>query len=79
MLNWENTPNMQVFSDWMPWFEGVLTSKVWSQTFKYMGKKGSVAMLATKRSANVAQELNVRNTLHAGEKAGKQGIHPPWL
>ncbi len=28
MLNWENTPNMQVFQDWMPWFEGVLTSKV---------------------------------------------------
>lgn len=28
MLNWDETPHdMQVFADWMPWFEGVLTSK----------------------------------------------------
>ena len=28
MLNWDETPqDMSVFQDWMPWFEGVLTSK----------------------------------------------------
>ena len=28
MLNWDETPkNMEIFKDWMPWFEGVLTSK----------------------------------------------------
>ena len=28
MLNWEDTPkDMAMFQDWMPWFEGVLTTK----------------------------------------------------
>ena len=28
MLNWNDTPqDMAQFQDWMPWFEGVLTSK----------------------------------------------------
>ncbi|ELT90072.1 hypothetical protein CAPTEDRAFT_218722 [Capitella teleta] len=27
MLNWDEAPDMQVFHEWMPWFEGVLTSK----------------------------------------------------
>ncbi len=28
MLKWDDTPKeMEVFQDWMPWFEGVLTSK----------------------------------------------------
>ena len=28
MLNWEDSPrDLTVFQDWMPWFEGVLTSK----------------------------------------------------
>lgn len=28
MLNWEESPQeMELFKDWMPWFEGVLTSK----------------------------------------------------
>lgn len=27
MLNWEeNCPDLEVFKDWMPWFEGVLTT-----------------------------------------------------
>ena len=33
-------------------------------------------MLATKRSAGVTPEVNLRNPLHAGEKTHKQGIHP---
>ena len=33
-------------------------------------------MLAAKRSAGVALEVNLRNPLHPGEKACKQGIHP---
>ena len=33
-------------------------------------------MLAAKRSAGVAPELNQRNLLYVGEKAQKPGIHP---
>ena len=32
-------------------------------------------MLATKRSAGVAPEVNLRNSLHTGDKARKRGIH----
>ena len=35
-------------------------------------------MLAIKRSAGVAPEVNVRTPLHAGEKACKPGIHPAF-
>ena len=34
-------------------------------------KKGQVAMLAVKWSAGVAQEVNLRNPLHVGDKACK--------
>ena len=33
-------------------------------------------MLAAKRSAGVAPEVNLGNSVHTGDKAGKQGIHP---
>ena len=33
-------------------------------------------MLAAKRSAGVAPEVNLRNLLCAGEEARKRGIHP---
>ena len=33
-------------------------------------------MLATERLAGVTPEVNVRNSLHAGDKACKQGIRP---
>ena len=33
-------------------------------------------MLATKRLAGVAPEVNLRNPLHGGNKACKHGIHP---
>ena len=36
----------------------------------------SAAMLATKRSAGVTPEVNLRNSLHAGDKACKRGIRP---
>ena len=32
-------------------------------------------MLTIKRSAGVTPEVNLRNPLHAGDKAGKLGIH----
>ena len=34
-----------------------------------------VPMLFIKRSAGVAPEVKLRNPLHAGKKADKQGIH----
>ena len=33
-------------------------------------------MLAIKKSAGVTPEVNLKNLLHAGEEARKQGIHP---
>ena len=33
-------------------------------------------MLAIKRSAGVASEVNLRNSLYVGEEAHEQGIHP---
>ena len=41
-------------------------------------QNGSVAMLATKRSAGVAPEVNLRNPLHAGDKAHKEGNYPDF-
>ena len=35
-------------------------------------------MLATKRSAGVTLEVNLRNPLHADKKTCKQGIHPDF-
>ena len=39
---------------------------------KYMDENGLVAMLATKRSAGVAPEVNLRISLCAGDKAHKR-------
>ena len=41
--------------------------------FKYMDEKGSGAMLATTRSTGVAQEVTLRNHLHACDEACKRG------
>ena len=35
----------------------------------------SAVMLAAKRSVGVAPDVNLRNQLHTGNEAGKQGIH----
>ena len=43
--------------------------------FRYADQKGSVAMLAIKRLAGVAPEVNLRSILHPN-KAHKKGIHP---
>ena len=40
----------------------------------YCTQKGQAAMLAVKWSAGVAQEVNLRNPLHIGDKACKWGI-----
>ena len=40
------------------------------------GSKSSAVMLAIKRSAGVAPEVNLRISLHAGKEASKQEIHP---
>ena len=41
-------------------------------------RNGSVAILAAKRSAGVAPEVNLRNPLRVGDEARKQG-NLPWL
>ena len=40
-----------------------------------MDQKGLVAVLAIKRSTGVTPEVNLRNQLHAGDKACKRGIY----
>ena len=41
-----------------------------------MNQKDSATMLTTKRSADVAPVVNLRNLLNTGEKTCKQEIHP---
>ena len=49
----------------------------WVQTrLQVCGSKISAAMLTSIQSAGVVPEQNLRNSLHAGDKAHKQGIHP---
>ena len=43
---------------------------------KYVDQNDSAAMMAAKKSAGVTPDMNLRNTLHTGNKACKQGIHP---
>ena len=38
---------------------------------KYVDKNGSAAMLAAKRSAGLAPEVNLRSPLHAGDDLHK--------
>ena len=44
---------------------------------KYVDQNSSATMLATKRSAGIAPEVNLGNPLHAGDKARKQH-NTPW-
>ena len=45
---------------------------------RYVDRKGSAAMLTSIQSAGVAPEVNLRNSLHTGDDARKQGIHPDF-
>ena len=45
---------------------------------KYVDENGLAAMLATKKSAGVMPEVNLRIPLHAGDEAFMGGIHPVW-
>ena len=42
---------------------------------RYMDRKGLAAMLTSIQSVGVAPEVNLRNSLHAGNKACKRRIH----
>ena len=44
--------------------------------YKYNDQQGLAAVMAIKRSAGIAPVVILRNPLHAGEEAHKQGIHP---
>ena len=41
-----------------------------------MDRNSSAAMLTSVQSAGVTPEVNLRTSFYAGDKAGKQGIHP---
>ena len=56
-------------------FEPTTFTNVCGHVCKYVDQKDSVAMLTSIQSAGVAPEVNLRNSLHAGDKARKRGIH----
>ena len=43
-----------------------------------MDRKSSVAMLTTIQSVGVTPKVNHRNSLYAGNRASKRGIHPDF-
>ena len=57
-------------------FEPQTSTNACGHVCRYMDRKGSAAMLTSIQSVGVAPEVNLRNSLHAGDKAHKQGIHP---
>ena len=58
---WQNTTDFLTF--------------LFTYVYKYVDQKGMVAMLVIKRSVGVAPEVTLRNSMHGGNKACKQGIH----
>ena len=57
-------------------FEPQTSSNACEHVSRYVDQKGSAAMLTTIQSVCVTPEVNLRNSLHTGDKACKQGIHP---
>ena len=57
-------------------FEPQTSTNACRHVCRYMDRKGSAAMLTSILSAGVTPEVNLRNSLHAGNKARKRGIHP---
>ena len=45
---------------------------------KYVDRNGLATMLATKKPAGVAPEVNLRILLHAGDETHEQ-VDPTWL
>ena len=57
-------------------FEPRTSTNACGHVCRYVDRKGWAAMLTSIQSAGVTPEVNPRNSLHAGDKARKQGIHP---
>ena len=57
-------------------FEPQTSTNACRHVCNYVDQKGSAAMLTSIQSAGAAPEVNLRNSLHAGDKAHKRGIHP---
>ena len=57
-------------------FEPQTSTNACRHVCRYVVWKGSAAMLTSIQSAGVAPEVNLRNSLHAGNKTHKQGIDP---
>ena len=57
-------------------FEPQTSTNACGHVCRYVDQKGSAAMLTPIQSAGVAPEVNLRNSLHAGDKVCKRGIHP---
>ena len=57
-------------------FEPRTSTNACGHICRYVDWKGLATMLTSIQSAGVTPEVNLRNSLHAGNKAHKQGIHP---
>ena len=57
-------------------FEPRTSTNACRHVCRYVDRKGLGAMLTSIQSAGVPQEVNLKNSLHAGNKACKRGIHP---
>ena len=57
-------------------FEPWTSTNACGHICRHMDRKGLAARLTSVQSAGVAPEVNLRNSLHAGNKARKWGIHP---
>ena len=61
MLNWDESPkNLQMFQEWMPWFEGVLTSK----TFQPSATKPKSPMVMPNLPRHVQQAIDENMTYY---------------
>ena len=56
----------------------VVSTNAHRHVYMYVDQKGLAAMLTSVQSAGVTPEVNLRNSLCAGEEACKRG-NPPWL
>ena len=52
-------------------FEPRTSTNACGHICRYVDQKGSAAMLTSIQSAGVAPEVNLRNSLHTGDKARK--------
>ena len=66
MLNWDEAPKeMEVFQDWMPWFEGVLTSKTFQPSATRPVSPQVLPNLPKHVQKAIDENMPIYNKMHA--------------